>query len=322
MSLIGKNITFAAELLRQHQLVGIPTETVYGLAGNALSEQAILSIFEVKQRPFFDPLILHVSSIEKVEQYAVWNDERLKKLAGHIWPGPLTVLLPKKSNVPDLITAGSALVAVRVPKQSLTLQLLNELDFPLAAPSANPFGYISPTSAIHVEKQLGGKIGYILNGGDCEVGLESTIVGIENGLVCVYRLGGLSVMDIEKIIGDVHLQLNQSSNPKAPGQLKSHYAPRKPIVEASEFEYKKQANKRIGYLGFGALPAYFNSGKEVHYNLSEKSDLKEAAINLFRYLRLLDDSEVDVILAERVPEEGLGLAINDRLKRAMAKEKE
>jgi L-threonylcarbamoyladenylate synthase len=320
VSLIGKNIGFATELLKQEQLVGVPTETVYGLAGNALSERAVLSIFEVKQRPFFDPLILHVSSIEEVEKYALWHDERLRRFAEIIWPGPLTVLLPKKSHVPDLVTSGSELVAIRVPNQSLTLELLRSLDFPLAAPSANPFGYISPTSAIHVEKQLGKKIGYILNGGDCEVGLESTIIGVEDGEICVFRLGGLSVTDIEKHVGSVKLQLNQSSNPKVPGQLKSHYAPSKPILEASEGIAKVHSNKKIAYLIFGEVPNYV-SDSEQHFlfNLSPKKDLQEAALNLFRYLRLMDESDADLILVNFVPQEGLGLAINDRLKRALAK---
>ncbi len=319
MSLIGKNSLFAAELLRQNQLVGIPTETVYGLAGNALSEQAVLAIFEAKQRPFFDPLIIHVPNFESVETYATWHDERLKNLAQNYWPGPLTVLLPKNNNIPDLVTSGSDLVAVRVPNQALTLALLRELDFPLAAPSANPFGYISPTTAIHVEKQLGNRIGYILNGGECEVGLESTIVGIEDNEVCVYRLGGLSIADIEASVGKVNLQLNQSSNPKAPGQLNSHYAPKTPIYELSKEMFEKYKQMKIGYLGFGAVPNYIEKHIDKLYNLSPTKNLKEAAVNLFNYLRLLDESEVDIIFINFVSNEGLGLAINDRLKRALVK---
>lgn len=310
---------FAAELLRQNQLVGIPTETVYGLAGNALNEQAVLAIFEAKQRPFFDPLIIHVPNFESVETYANWHDERLVKLAQQYWPGPLTVLLPKKNNIPNLVTSGSELVAIRVPNQALTLALLNELDFPLAAPSANPFGYISPTTAIHVEKQLGNRIGYILNGGDCVVGLESTIVGIEDNEVCVFRLGGLSIMDIEAVVGKVNLQLNQSSNPKAPGQLKSHYAPKTPIYEVSELMLEKYKHQKIGYLGFGEIPNYLNDSIYKQYNLSSTQNLKEAAVNLFNYLRVLDESEVDIIFVQFVTNEGLGLAINDRLKRALVK---
>lgn len=319
MSLIGKNISFAADLLRQHQLVAIPTETVYGLAGNGLSEQAIVSIFEAKQRPFFDPLILHIKGIEAVETYAHWHDERLKTLAERFWPGPLTVLLPKHKVVPDLVTAGSNLVALRVPNQALTLRLLNELPFPLAAPSANPFGYISPTSAIHVEKQLGHKLGYILNGGHCHLGLESTIVGIEAGEVCVYRLGGLTVADLEAVVGQVRIQLNQSGNPKTPGQLKSHYAPRKPIYLIEEALNLELAAANFGYLSFGEPHPRVLEKANWHYNLSPQGQLTEAATNLFNYLRLLDESDVEHIVTQFLPNEGLGLAINDRLKRAMAR---
>lgn len=318
MALIGKNIEFAAGLLRQNQLVAIPTETVYGLAGNALNDRAVASIFEVKQRPYFDPLILHVAATDRVEEYALWHDERLKLLAEAIWPGPLTVLLPKRSNIPDLVTAGSDLVAMRIPDQALTLELLKLLDFPLAAPSANPFGYISPTSAYHVDKQLGEKISYILNGGECRVGLESTIVGVEAGALCVYRLGGLSVDDIERITGPVKLMLNLSGDPKAPGQLKSHYAPRKRIFLEKEDLQFPERDTIVGYLSFGKENEVLKHTPNITYNLSESGDLKEASANLFKYLRLLDESAAHYIVTDFLPDEGLGMAINDRLRRAMA----
>lgn len=318
MALIGKNIEFAAGLLRQNQLVAIPTETVYGLAGNALSEKAVASIFEAKQRPFFDPLILHVGAIQQVASYASWHDERLKRLAEAIWPGPLTVLLPKKSTIPDLVTAGSELVALRIPDQTLTLELLKTLDFPLAAPSANPFGYISPTNAYHVDKQLGAKISYILNGGECRVGLESTIVGVEQEALCVYRLGGLAVADIEQIAGPVTLMLNLSGDPKAPGQLKSHYAPRKKLYLVNEGLAIAEPGTVMGYLGFGTEHEAIQRVPHITYNLSVSGDLKEASANLFKYLRLLDESEARYIVTDYLPNEGLGMAINDRLRRAMA----
>ena len=298
--------------------MAIPTETVYGLAANALNEKALLSIFETKQRPSFDPLIMHLSDITEVEKYAHWNDARLKKLAEIFWPGPLTILLPKKELVPDIVCSGLPQVALRVPNHPLTLQLLKQLPFPLAAPSANPFGYISPTSAQHVKQQLGDMIPYILDGGECTVGLESTIVGVEDDELVVYRLGGLTLELIESHIGKLTIRLNQSGNPLAPGQLKSHYAPRKPLFIGSlKDNTKKFQNQKIGIIGFGDMKGFDN--KILMFNLSEKADLKEAALNLFKHLRLADESEADVILTDFLPAQGLGLAINDRLQRAAVK---
>jgi L-threonylcarbamoyladenylate synthase len=230
MAIIGTDIIQAKQLLEQGKLVAIPTETVYGLAGNALNPDAVLSIFKTKNRPSFDPLIVHTDSIEKIERWVKKIPTPLKTLASQVWPGPLTILLPKKEIIPDLVTAGLESVAIRIPNHPLTLSLLQSLDFPLAAPSANPFCYISPTQAEHVNQQLGGLIPYILDGGACQIGIESTIVAWENNQLHVLRLGGLSVEAIENLSQQkVQLQLNQSSNPQAPGMLKSHYAPLKPL---------------------------------------------------------------------------------------------
>jgi len=295
--------------------VAIPTETVYGLAANALNEKAVLAIFEAKQRPFFDPLIIHLPSVKLVETYAELKDERLIKLANKFWPGPLTLLLPKKEIIPAIVTSGLERVAVRVPDHNLTLELLEKVNVPLAAPSANPFGYVSPTEAAHVEKQLGDKVAYILDGGTCKVGLESTIVGVEEGKVCVYRLGGLEVEEIEKCIGKVELRINISSDPKAPGQLKSHYAPKKPVIIGDINQLiKEHKGKRIAVIAFGKTD--IASENITLFNLSEKGLLQEAALNLFRYLRLADESNVELVIAGKVPDEGLGKAINDRLRRA------
>ncbi len=316
---IGKNIALTAELLKNGEIVAIPTETVYGLAANALNEEAVLAIFEAKERPFFDPLIIHLPGFESVEKYASWHDERLVKLAKAIWPGPLTVLLPKKDLIPSIVTSGLDQVAVRVPNHSLTLELLKQLNFPLAAPSANPFGYVSPTTAEHVNKQLGNKVDYILDGGSCKVGLESTIVGVEEGKVCIYRLGGLAVEDIESIIGKVELRINVSGDPKAPGQLRSHYAPKKPVLIGNAAQLiDENSDKKIGLLCFGEeIPIAIGTGDNITvYNLSKQRSLPEAAINLFKYLRLADESNIEVLICESLPEEGLGRAINDRLRRA------
>ncbi|MES2681844.1 MAG: L-threonylcarbamoyladenylate synthase [Bacteroidota bacterium] len=315
MAETGKNIEQAAALLKAGKLVAIPTETVYGLAANALNEQAVLKIFEAKNRPFFDPLIIHVHSMEAATQYAVFDDERLQQLARRFWPGPLTLLLPKKEIIPAIVTSGLQQVAVRVPDHVITLKLLAALNLPLAAPSANPFGYVSPTEPAHVEKQLGKKVDYILDGGPSAVGLESTIAGVENGRVVIYRLGGLPIEVIEKEIGSVELRLNQSSNPVAPGQLKSHYAPKKPLFIGDINELiKSNVGKKIALLYFGDKK---HTGNNVlMLNLSQKESLEEAALNLFRFLRLADESDADIVICEKLPDVGLGRAINDRLTRA------
>ena len=306
MSKIGIDIEKAKQILQEGGLVAIPTETVYGLAANALNKEAVLKIFEAKNRPHFDPLIVHTDSIEKVKSYVSEFPEWAQQLATAFWPGPLTLLLPKKNSIADIVTSGLPQVAVRIPNHPLTLQLLKSLDFPLAAPSANPFGYVSPTTAKHVETQLGGQIDYILDGGVCEVGIESTIVGFEDGKITVYRLGGLALEDIEKVVGKVDVKLNQSSDPKAPGMLKNHYAPKKTLIIGDVAVYRKEhPSKKIGVISLEKL--------------SPSENLKEAAHNLFSALRDLDESDVDVIIAEKFPDTFLGRAINDRLERAAAK---
>lgn len=317
MAEIGKDIEKAKSFLERGDLVAIPTETVYGLAANALDPIAAAKIFEAKERPTFDPLIVHTYSLQEVYKFITSIHPQLLKLAQVFWPGPLTILLPKKEVIPNLVTSGLDRVGVRVPNHQLTLELLKQLAFPLAAPSANPFGYISPTTAEHVQKQLGSKIPYILDGGACNVGLESTIVGEENGEIIVYRLGGLSIDEIEKVVGKVTIQLNQSSNPKAPGQLKSHYAPKKPVV-IGELKVLQEtyADKKIGAIVFGN-----NVLLDAHVlvkNLSSSENYNEAAVNLFSFLRELDEAEVDIIICKLLPETGLGIAINDRLTRAAA----
>lgn len=313
MSKIGIDIEKAKQILQQGGLVAIPTETVYGLAANALDKDSVLKIFEAKNRPHFDPLIVHTDSIEKAGNYVSHFPQWAQKLAKAFWPGPLTLLLPKNAIVPDLVTSGLPNVAIRIPNHALTLKLLKSLDFPLAAPSANPFGYVSPTKAEHVAAQLQDKVGYILDGGDCEVGIESTIVGEEEGKIIIYRLGGLAVEEIEQIVGKIELRINQSSNPKAPGMLKSHYAPKKPLFIGDVSELlKKHTGKRIGVISF----TKDHGAKHLQKVLSERGDLKEAAHNLFSALRELDASDAEIIIAEKLPDSFLGRAINDRLQRA------
>lgn len=309
--MIGKDIQRAALLLEAGELIGFPTETVYGLAGNALDETVVMKIFAVKNRPSFDPLIVHVPNAKALSKYVSAIPEKAEILIHKGMPGPLTLLLPKKEIIPDIVTSGLNTVAIRIPGHPLAQQLLQILDFPLSAPSANPFGYISPTTAQHVENQLGDKISYILDGGECNVGVESTIVGFEGEQAVVYRKGGTSVEDIESWIGPVKVMSHSSSQPQAPGMLKSHYAPRIPL-KIFEGAIPAKAGEKFAVLSF--QQAY--SGAIQQEILSEKGDIAEAARNLFAAMRRLDTSGAEVIYATLVPEEGLGLAINDRLRRA------
>lgn len=318
MAIIGKDIDEAIRLLNDGEVIGIPTETVYGLAGNALNTDAAAKIFEVKNRPSFDPLIIHTNSIERFTTYVSEIDERVYALAEKFMPGPLTLLLPRKTIIPDLVTSGLDNVAIRIPEHPLTLELLSQLDYPLAAPSANPFGYISPTSAVHVNNQLGDKIKYILDGGECRVGIESTIIGFVEHEAIVYRKGGLSIEEIEEVVGKVKVIEHSSSNPQAPGMLKSHYAPKKPLIllEANQGINTNLGN--IAYLGFQFY--HPDIPLENQLLLSPNGDFREAAKHLFAYMRQLDAMDVNYIYTELLPEKDLGRAINDRIRRATVKE--
>jgi L-threonylcarbamoyladenylate synthase len=313
MAIIGNSISKASKLLMHGELIGLPTETVYGLAGNALNPEAVSKIFEVKNRPSFDPLILHCANISQIEKLTTTIPKKAYQLAKEFWPGPLTLLLHRNETIPDITCAGLERAAFRIPQHKIALQLLEELEFPLAAPSANPFGYISPTSAQHVDKQLGNKIKYILDGKISQVGIESTIVGFEQERVIIYRLGGLDVNAIEAIVGPVEVLPYSSSSPAAPGMLKSHYSPKKKIILGNIDALRKAyPAEKTGILSYSKI----YTGVAESYQLSRNCNMHEAAKNLFSYLRILDDSDIDVIISELAPNEGLGKAINDRLKRA------
>ena len=298
-------------------MVGIPTETVYGLAANALDPDAVVRIFQVKNRPSFDPLIVHTDSLAKASAFVTDIPDAARQLAERCWPGPLTLLLPRKPVIPDLVTSGLNTVGVRVPQHPLTLKLLQSLPFPLAAPSANPFGYISPTTAQHVADQLGQQVPYILDGGPCRVGIESTIIGFSEGGPVVYRLGGMALEDLEAVVGPVAVRDHSTSNPLAPGMLSSHYAPRKPFVLKSVDELLAfYPPERIGVLTFQrTTPRIPAENQRV---LSPSGNPSEAAKNLFAAMRELDALDLDIIAAELLPQTGLGRAINDRLRRAAA----
>ena len=323
-TITGTDIERAKQFLVNGELIAIPTETVYGLAANALNEEAVIKIFEVKNRPSFNPLIVHCASWQTAQQYVQKVPAKAHLLAEKFTPGPLTLLLTKKDSIPDLVTAGSEKVAIRIPDHPLTLALLESLDFPLAAPSANPFGYISPTTAAHVIENLNGKIPYILDGGSASIGVESTIIGFdENDKVLLYRSGGISMEEIEKVINEKIIQAPSSpqKNPETSGQLKSHYAPHTPLYIGNIDQLKNEfAGKKIATISFTKNIEGIESGYE--FILSPKGNLHEAASNLFASLRKIDQLNADVILSESFPNKGIGRAINDRLSRAKAENKE
>ena len=314
--MIGTDIYTAKRILEQGNVVGIPTETVYGLAANALDPDAVLTIFRVKNRPAFDPLIVHTDTLAKVRSLVLHMPPLAENLAQAFWPGPLTLLLPKQPRVPDLTTSGLPRVAVRIPNHPLTLSLLASLDFPLAAPSANPFGYISPTTAQHVADQLGDQVPYILDGGPCQIGLESTIIGFDDdGEPTVFRIGGMALEELEAVAGPLRVWDHSSSNPAAPGMLSSHYAPRKPVTLLQSGQ-QPAPDKQAGALVFSEFLSGIPTTNQLR--LSPSGNLNEAARNLFGHLRALDALPVTHIYVQLAPDQGLGRAINDRLRRAAA----
>lgn len=309
----------AAEVLRKGGIVAFPTETVYGLGANTFNPIAVARIFEVKKRPHFDPLIVHVASQGDLDKLVSEIPSDAKKVMEQFWPGPLTIVLLKKEEVPEIVTSGLPTVAVRMPRHSMALSLIERAGSPIVGPSANPFGYLSPTTAEHVRDQLGNQIDFILDGGPCEVGVESTIISFKEERPRLLRPGGVPLEEIESIIGQVEVHPRVEDKPSAPGMLPRHYAPRTPILlnwEDKNFDFNK--DKKIGLLVFQE-PRW--SFKFHHIEiLSKKGDIREAASNLFAAIRRLDALNLDLILAETIPEVGLGRAIMDRLRRASAKE--
>ncbi len=317
--MISKDIDKAIQILNLDGLVAIPTETVYGLAGNIYSTTAVKRIFDLKQRPSYNPLIVHIGSIEQLHDLVQDIPEKAKILADKFWPGPLTMVLKKKEIVPDTVTAGKDTVAVRIPNHPVTLELLQLLDFPLAAPSANLFGLISPTQAEHVADYFKDDLPMILDGGNCQNGIESTIIGFENNEAVLYRLGSLSVEDIEDAIGSIKIKNKKEESPDAPGMLSKHYAPKTPtfLEEDVATLIKKNKEKKIGLLLFDKpLETEIVYHQEI---VSKNRDLKEAASNLYAALHRLDKMNLDIIIAQKFPDYGLGKSINDRLTRATKK---
>jgi L-threonylcarbamoyladenylate synthase len=306
----SENIHLAVQALQRGECIGLPTETVYGLAADGLNPVAVAKIFDVKKRPVFDPLILHVSAGYDLSTIVSDIPTQAHVLMEKFWPGPLTLILPKKNIVPDLVTSGLATVAVRCPDHQVAIHLLDSFRGPLAAPSANLFGRLSPTTAQAVEEELGAKIALTLDGGSCRVGVESTIVDCSSDSVRVLRLGALSLEQLAALVGEVEV-VNKNSV-VAPGMLEHHYAPRTALYLCE--------NAGVGQLPPGAARLIY-SGQSHESNcgvLSPSGDMTEAAARLFSTLRELDQAGFDFILAELVPELGLGRAINDRLTKARA----
>lgn len=317
--MISKDLAQAIAILEKEDLVAIPTETVYGLAGNIYSETAIRKIFQLKQRPLFNPLIVHTHSLEQLDQFVLELPEKAKLLAEAFWPGPLTLVLKKKPIIPDLVTAGKDTVGLRIPNHPLTLKLLEKLDFPLAAPSANPFSCISPTRPEHVDNYFGEDLGMVLDGGPCRRGIESTIIGFENGEPILYRLGSTALEALEKVVGPLKIKNKKEVAPDAPGMLARHYAPQTTtyLVEDIESFLAERPMQRIAVLRFrDVLDAPNIALLKV---LSPSGNFKEATANLYTMLHELDHANLDLIVAERLPEVDLGRSINDRLERATKK---
>lgn len=310
---IGQSIEEAAHWLRQDELVAIPTETVYGLAGNAFSVKAIRKVFAVKKRPATNPLIVHTDSLDKIRNWVGHLPSTAEKLLQHFAPGPLTVLLPRYPSFPAEVNNGRSTVAFRIPAHPLTLALLAELSFPLVAPSANLFGTISPTDPAHVLKNFSGAIPYILDGGPCTVGIESTVVGFnEEGVPVIYRQGAITVGQIEAVVGRV-LQKTADADKPAPGMLPYHYSPQTPLLMSEKMPSQVKVSN-IGYIRFKSYDPALPEERQIL--LSPEGSLAEAARNLYKALHYFDEQGLDLIIAEPLPEEGLGKALNDRLQKA------
>ena len=317
-----ESIEDAAAMIVAGQLVAFPTETVYGLGANALNGEAVAKIFAAKGRPSFNPVIAHGSSVSMLEDFAVF-DERARALADKFWPGPLTFILPKKENseISELVTAGLPTLAVRIPAHPTALALIEKAGVPIAAPSANRSGQLSPTSPHHVSDSLGEAVQMILAGGNAKFGLESTVLDLSGEKAVILRPGAVTAEEIEEAIGEtVAYEFDVKEHaPKSPGQLLKHYAPSIPIrlraveVEPGEALLAFGSLKFMGMKGGGFAK---DMPKDSFKNLSEKGDLFEAAANLFAYLKLLDRPEHSRIAVMDIPDRDIGIAINDRLKRA------
>jgi len=315
------SIQEAARIVRHGGLVAFPTETVYGLGADAFNAHAVARIFEVKARPSFDPLIVHLAHASELPRVALVQDPRADRLAERFWPGPLTLVLPRTRDLPEIVTSGLETVGVRVPAHPAARALIRAAATPVAAPSANPFGYVSPTTAGHVADLLGDKVELVLDGGPCRVGVESTIVSLVDEPPVLLRPGGVPREELEKALGTSLGIARAAERPSAPGQMVRHYATRTPLgLLPGPAGPVPEGNRRIGLLAFRSLPEAVQGYAAVEV-LAPDGELTTAAASLFAALRRLDALGLDLILAEPCPQSGLGHAIMDRLRRAAERER-
>ncbi len=316
---IGTDLESAARFLREGGVVAMPTETVYGLAANAFDERAVAKIFEAKQRPTFDPLIVHIDERSRLSEIAATIPEEYQPLMERFWPGPLTLIFEKTARVSDLVTSGLPTVAVRMPAHSVARQLIAKADVPLAAPSANLFGRTSPTTAVHVADQLAERIDYILDAGPCDVGVESTILRFAAGRFEILRPGGVTQEELSDCVNQPFVQYDSSKNTDtkidAPGQLKEHYSPQTPLV-VSEDNTILKPDRKTGLLRFSEDSYPDVKSFERVITLSETGNMLEATSRFFAAIHELDKLDLDLIVATPFPNHGLGIALNDRLQRA------
>jgi len=309
--IVNQDIDIAAGYIREGRLVAFPTETVYGLGANALNPLAVAKIFELKERPSFDPLIVHIASVDDLDKLTVNKDDRVLQLAEKFWPGPLTIVLPKSDIVPDIVTSGLDTVGIRMPNNPIALELIRKAGCPIAAPSANKFGRVSPTTAQHVKKQLP-NVDYILDGGKTQVGIESTIITLNEKGFEILRHGVITREDLESVI-PFHSGRDTSDSIVAPGMLKSHYSPNKPLYFLGDVHLNDMQRSNAGLLSFNTTDT---EGYRMVIPLSTSGNLREYAVNLFAAIHKMEESDVEYIVAEPVEEHGIGLAIMDRLRKA------
>jgi L-threonylcarbamoyladenylate synthase len=317
MAYLGTDIEsmkIAAQAIREGKLVSFPTETVYGLGADAFNPAAVARIFQEKERPSFDPLIVHISDISQLSLLTRTITPTILTLAEYFWPGPLTMVLPKQPQVHDIVTSGLDTVAIRMPNHPVALQLISLSGTVIAAPSANKFGQLSPTHSKHVAKQLKG-VDYIIQGGHTSVGIESSVISVEEGRIQILRPGAITASDIKAVLPDmevVDFTKPVDDHLPSPGLLNSHYSPKKPLYISVDLE--QFVGRRYGYIAFAGDG--LEKGPSVVRVLSKTGDYAEAAANLFGTLHYLEESDVDFIVAEPIKEEGVGIAIMDRLKKA------
>jgi len=306
-------IEFASKIIRSGGLVAFPTETVYGLGADATNPDAVAKIYEAKNRPSFDPLIVHIADLSQLQSIVLSIPPKAQLLIDKFWPGPLTLVLPKKPIIPDIVTAGLPGVGIRMPANEIARQLISASRTPIAAPSANKFSQISPTTAEHVREQLSENIDFIIDGGPCSVGVESTIVSFMQPDPLLLRPGGLPMEEIEELIGPLLIPGKLDCTNASPGRSLRHYAPLTRLLIVENL-YDIPANLNVGLLSFGPVENQDNFQRIE--TLSKHGDLREAACNLFAAMRKLDAAKLDLIVTRLVPDVGIGKAINDRLKRA------